>query len=365
MKIKEVITCLESIAAKSLQEDYDNAGLLTGSINADCLGVLTTLDVTEATITEALQKKCNLIVAHHPVIFRGLKKLNGNNYVERTVIAAIKNDIAIYATHTNLDNVLNGVNMKIAGKLNLQNLQILSPKENTLKKLVTFVPQKNAASVRDALFAAGAGSIGNYSECSYNVEGSGTFKANKGAEPFVGEIDKRHTENESRIEVVFPTHLQDALIQSLKRAHPYEEVAYDIYPLSNTRNDIGSGVIGDLPEELDGAEFLKLLKAAFGLKIIRHTQILAKNIKKVALCGGAGSFLISAAKGSDADAYVTADVKYHEFFDAEDAILLADIGHYESEQFTIDLLADILRQKFPNFAVLKTELNTNPVRYFA
>ena len=364
MKIYEVIQCLESYAPLSLQEDYDNAGLIIGDAANDCFGILATLDITEEIIAEALQKKCNLIVAHHPVIFKGLKKLNGRNYVERTVIAAIKNNIAVYAIHTNLDNVLDGVNFKIAQKLKLEDIQVLSSKENILKKLVTFAPQPNADEIRNALFKAGAGAIGNYSECSYSIEGMGTFKAGKGAEPYLGKIGERHLENETRVEVIFPSYMQKIIVESLIKIHPYEVVAYDVYPLANTRNDIGSGIIGNLAKPLSEEDLLLLLKTEFNLKVIRHTAFLNKKIAKIALCGGAGSFLISAAKKSGADAYITSDVKYHEFFDADKSIFLADIGHYESEQFTIELLAEILQQKFPNFAVLKTELSTNPVEYY-
>jgi len=364
MKINEVTSYLEGFAPLSLQEDYDNAGLLIGDAEVECNGILITLDITEEVIAEAIRRKCNLIVAHHPIIFRGLKKLNGKNYVERSVIAAIKNAVAVYAIHTNLDNVVNGVNYKIAQKLGLQNVQVLSPKEGTLKKLVTFCPLANAEVVRNALFKAGAGTISNYSECSYNVEGYGTFKAAEGTQPFVGEIGKRHTENETRIEVIFPSYLQQRLLASLRLSHPYEEVAFDIYPLVNTRNDIGSGLVGEIQEPVSDKDLLSQLKKAFGLSVIRHTELLHKKITKIAVCGGAGSFLIPAAKAVGADIFITSDIKYHEFFDADSTILLADIGHYESEQFTIDLLTEILQQKFPNFAVLKTETNTNPVKYF-
>jgi dinuclear metal center YbgI/SA1388 family protein len=364
MKIREVIKCLEDFAPVSLQEDYDNAGLIIGNANDDCRGIITTLDVTEEVIAEAVFNKCNLIVAHHPIIFKGLKKLNGKNYVERSVISAIKNNIAIYAIHTNLDNVVNGVNYKIAQKLNLQNIQVLSPKENTLKKLVTFSPQANAEEIKNALFTAGAGTIGKYSECSYTVDGIGTFKATKGSHPYVGETGKRHTENETRIEVIFPAYLQEQIVKCLKNSHPYEEAAFDIYSLSNNRNDIGSGITGNFKNPVSEKKLLSLLKTSFGLSIIRHTVLLNKKITKVAVCGGAGSFLVPEAKATGADVYITSDIKYHEFFDADNTILLADIGHYESEQFTIELLADIIRQKFPNFAVLKTETKTNPVHYF-
>ncbi len=365
MKISEVIACLEDFAPRALQEDYDNSGLLIGSKNDECSGILTTLDVTEDVIAEASRKKYNLIVAHHPIIFKGLKKINGENYVERSVIAAIKNNIAIYAIHTNLDNVVNGVNQKIAEKLHLENIKILVPKEGILKKLVTFCPQKNAEEVRSALFESGAGRLGNYSECSFNLEGLGTFKAGENAEPYVGNIGERHTENETRIEVIFAGHLQNKILMTLSEIHPYEEIAYDLYSLSNQQNDIGSGVIGDFTGPVSEGQLLALLKTSFNLSVIRHSPVLNKKITKVAVCGGAGSFLLSAAKAKGADAYITSDVKYHEFFDADNTILLVDIGHYESEQFTKDLLTDILQRKFPNFAVQKSEIMTNPIRYYS
>ncbi len=364
MKIKEVIDCLENFAPVSLQEDYDNAGLLIGNSDDECTGIITSLDVTEDVIAEATKKNCNLIVAHHPIIFRGLKKINGKNYVERSVIAAIKNNIALYAIHTNIDNAINGVNKKIAEKLRLQNIEVLAPREETLKKLVTFSPKENAEEIRNALFNAGAGQLGKYSECSFNIEGVGTFKANGGATPFLGTVGKRHEENETRIEVIFPRYMQDKIVESLKKAHPYEAVAYDIYSVSNQLSEIGSGLTGTLPEPVSEENLLATLKKEFGLKVIRHTSLLHKEITKIAVCGGAGSFLLANAIAAGADIYVTSDVKYHEFFDADKSILLADIGHYESEQFTIDLLAEILQQKFPNFAVLKTEIKTNPVNYY-
>ena len=364
MKIKEIIKCLENLASLSLQESYDNAGLLVGNSETECTGIITSLDVTEAVVEEALKKDCNLIVAHHPIIFKGLKKLNGKNYVERTVIAAIKNDIAIYAIHTNLDNILEGVNEKFAGKLNLQNSKVLSAKEGTLKKLITFCPQKNADELRNALFNAGAGTIGNYDECSFNGEGNGTFKANQGSNPFVGKIGERHTENEIRIEVIFPSDRQNELIAALKKSHPYEVPAYDIYSLDNFRDDRGSGLVGELPESISEDALLEMLKSAFGLSVIKHTRFLNKPVSKIALCGGAGFFLLPNAIAAGADVYITSDIKYHEFFDADNRILLLDIGHYESEQFTIDLIAEFLQQKFPNFAVQKTEISTNPVNYY-
>lgn len=364
MKINEIVQFLESIAPPSLQESYDNAGLLTGSSSWDCTGIICSLDVTEEVVSEAIKNKCNFIVAHHPIIFSGLKKINGKNYIEKTIIASIKNDIAIYAIHTNLDNVINGVNGKMAALLGLQNLKVIAPKDNTLKKLYTFIPADKTEHVRNAIFAAGGGHIGNYSECSFNIEGVGTYKAGEQTKPYIGEKGELHRENEIKTEVIFPAFLENKIIAALKESHPYEEVAFDLISLTNKYDNIGSGIIGTLPKEMDELSFLNQLKSVFNLSIIRHTKLLNQPIKKVALCGGAGSFLISKLLSTDIQAFITADMKYHEFFDANNNILIADIGHYESEQFTIDLLCDVLGQKFPNFAVLKTGVQTNPVNYF-
>jgi len=365
MKIATVISFLEAWAPPSLQESYDNAGLITGSPDWDCTGILCSLDATEAVIREAKAKGCNLVVAHHPIIFGGLKKINGKNYVEQTIIRAIKEDIAIYAIHTNLDNVHSGVNGRIADQLGLLRQTILAEKDQTLKKLFTFVPVDHAEKVRTALFEAGGGHIGNYSECSFNTEGTGTFRAGEGANPFVGQLNERHQEPEVRLELVFPAHLQSAMIRALRHAHPYEEVAFDVVVLANPHPAIGSGVIGEWPEPIPETEFLKKVRSVFGTPVIRHTAFTGKAIKRVAVCGGAGSFLIAKALAKGADAYLTADLKYHEFFDANDRLLVADLGHYESEQFTIGLLEEVLAKKFPTFAVLKTEVETNPVRYFS
>ena len=364
MKIQDITSLLETIAPLSFQEDYDNAGLITGDADWECTGVIVSLDVIENVVEEAIEKNCNLIVAHHPIIFRGLKKITGKNYVEKTIITAIKNDIAIYAIHTNLDNIKPGVNKKMAERLDLQNIQILQPKHGLLKKLVMFAPIDYAEKVKNALFDAGAGNIGKYSDCSFISEGKGTFKPGKEADPFVGEIGIRHLETETKIEVIFPSYLEQKIIASMIEAHPYEEVAYEIYSLDNSLQDVGSGMIGDLPFAVTEVQFLKDVQKHFGLQVIRHTALINNEVSRIALCGGAGIFLLSAALSAKADVFITSDIKYHEFFDANGRMLLADIGHYESEQYTIDLLFDILRQNFPNFAVLKTGINTNPVHYF-
>ncbi len=364
MQINEILSVLEQLAPPSLQEDYDNAGLITGKTQWNCTGIIISLDTTQDVVQEAIEKNCNLIVAHHPIVFKGLKKITGKNYVEQTIIKAIKNDIAIYAIHTNLDNVLPGVNGKMADLLGLVNRSILAPKAGLLQKLAVFVPHSHKEQLLNALFAAGAGDIGQYSECSYSVDGSGTYKPGEAANPYLGEKGKRHSEPEARVEVIFPEWRQAKLVKTMKENHPYEEVAYDIFPLVNSWQQVGSGLIGELPEAISEQEMLSKLKNTFKIPIIKHTALKGKPVKKVALCGGAGSFLTRAAIAAGAHIYITGDVKYHEFFDAEGQLLLADIGHYESEQFTIDLLFDILREKFPNFAVLKTGVNTNPVSYF-
>lgn len=364
MKITDILSAIELFAAPELQEDYDNAGLITGQRHWDCTGVLCSLDVTVDVVKEAITKKCNLIVAHHPIVFKGLKRINGATYVEQVIIEAIKNDIAIYAAHTNLDNVVLGVNGKIAEKLGVENVQILAPKNRVLRRLITFAPVDNAAGVREAVFAAGAGHIGQYAECSFNSEGVGTFKAQEGAKPYVGEIGKQHHEKETKIEIVFPAYLERQVVAALVESHPYEEVAYDIFTMENIHYGIGAGVIGELKEEMEETAFLSLLKKTFKTGAVKHTPLCNKKVRNVAICGGAGAFLIRHALAQKADFYITGDVKYHEFFDAEGKMVIADIGHYESEQFTIELLHDLIVQKFPTFAVLKTTVNTNPVHYF-
>jgi dinuclear metal center YbgI/SA1388 family protein len=364
MKIADVIYFLESIAHPSLQEHYDNSGLLTGDPDNDCKGIIVSLDATEEVINEAIDMQYNLIVAHHPIIFNGLKKINGKNYVEKAIITALKNDIAIYAIHTNLDNVIDGVNGRIATMLGLQGVSILSEKGNLLKKLFTFAPVSMAEQVRNAIFEAGGGQIGNYSECSFSVEGTGTFKGDQSTNPYVGKAGIRHHEQEIKIEVIFPAWLESRIVQALIAAHPYEETAYDIVNLANNHSRLGSGIIGELAVPEDETSFLSRIREVFGVPVIRHTKLRNRQVKKVAVCGGAGSFLISTALSLGADFYITADVKYHEFFDANGRMVIADIGHFESEQFTINLLQEVLEKKFPTFAVLKTGINTNPVRYF-
>jgi len=365
VKIKNIIDILEELAPPSYQEGYDNAGLIVGDSGLECSGVICTLDATEDVILEAKSKGCNLVVAHHPIIFGGLKKITGKNYVEKAIISAIKNEVAIYAIHTNLDNMLSGVSGKMAGTLGLENRKVLLHKQNNLMKLIVYVPVQDAERVREAIFFAGGGNIGKYSECSFNIRGTGTFKPGEGTNPHTGEVGKREITDEERIEVIFPAYLKEKLVYAMTDAHPYEEVAYDLVALSNYFDEVGSGLIAELPEEMDERDFLELIKQQFKLQVIRHTPLLQRKVKKVALCGGAGSFLIKHALSLGADFYITSDVKYHEFFDAENKMVIADIGHWESEQFTIDLLHDVLQAKCSTFATLKSEVKTNPVNYYS
>lgn len=364
MKIAEITNFIETVAPLAMQESYDNAGLIVGDRNAEATGALICLDVTEEVVDEAIGIGYNLIIAHHPFVFGGLKKFSGDSAVERTLIKAIKNDVAVYAAHTNLDNMLlNGVNSKIASKLGLEDVKILSPMSGSLRKIVVFVPTDKAEAVRDAMFGAGAGCIGNYSRCSYNLQGEGTFKAEEGCNPYVGEIGKTHFEPETRIETIAPAHAVGKIVSAMLAAHPYEEPAFDIYPLDNTFDQAGSGIIGTLPQPENATDFLQKVKKKFGCGVIRHTRLPESPIQRVAVCGGAGSFLIGDAMRAGANILLTADIKYHQFFDARYPFVLADIGHYESEQFTKELFYELVTGKFSNFAVRLTEVNTNPIKY--
>ncbi|MET2984191.1 Nif3-like dinuclear metal center hexameric protein [Aureibaculum conchae] len=363
MIIKDITNYLEELAPLQYAEDFDNVGLLVGHYQTEVTGVLVTLDTLETVVDEAIEKKCNLIVSFHPIIFSGLKKINGNNYVERVVLKAIKNNIAIYSMHTALDNSIKGVSAMMAEKLNLQNTEILLPKSGFIKKLTTYVPDQVADRVRRALFEAGAGAIGNYDNCSYNIRGLGTYKGNEKSNPALGKKGVLQQEKETFISVVFEKHLENAVVKALFKNHPYEEVAYDVITTDNSHQNIGMGMVGELPEPTNENNFLSLLKDTFHLKAIRHSNLLDKPIKKVAVLGGSGSFAIEAAKRSNADCYVSADFKYHDFYKAENQIVLADIGHYESEQFTKNLLVDYLTKKFRNFAVVLSGINTNPINY--
>ena len=363
MKVKEITQIIEEFAPLSYQESYDNSGLIVGKNDDEVTGVLIALDCIDSVLEEAIALNCNMVIAHHPIVFNGLKKFNGNNYIEQVVIKAIKNNIILYASHTNLDNANNGVSFKMAEKIGLKNCRVLQPKKNLLSKIITYGPTNNADSIRQAMFDAGAGNIGNYAECSYNSEGVGTYRGLAGTNPYLGTSGESHQEAEVRIETVVPNHLIGKVVKSLIDAHPYEEVAYDIVSLQNSHQLVGSGVIGELDNEEDENDFLLRIKKDLNTACIRHTNLLNKKVKTVALCGGSGSFLLNDAIQSNADIFITGDFKYHQFFDAEDKIIIADVGHYESEQYTTELIYEILNKKIPNFAVRLSKENTNPLNY--
>jgi dinuclear metal center YbgI/SA1388 family protein len=361
--IRDIVSYLETIAPPAYQESYDNAQLITGDPRQEVTGILCTLDATEAVVQEAMDLGCNLIVAHHPIVFKGLKSFTGKNYVERTVVKAIKNDIAIYAIHTNLDHVSTGVNKKICDLIGLEKTKILQPKKDILSKLVTFVPLTDREKVSRAMFDAGAGRIGEYSGCIFQTIGTGTFTPSEQANPTLGERGTPEEVEEARIEVMFPSHLSQKIIKAMKGAHPYEEVAYYLQEISNENQEVGAGMVGELPDAMEERDFLLALKDRMNLKVVKHTHLRNKPIKKVAVCGGAGIFLLGAAKRNNADIFITSDVKYHEFFDAENQLIIADIGHYESEIYTKELIKEKLSEKFRNIALYLTKVVSNPITY--
>jgi dinuclear metal center YbgI/SA1388 family protein len=363
MHISDITTCIETFAPLSLQEEYDNSGLLIGHPHQEVQKALICIDVTENILEEAISRGCDIIIAHHPLIFKGIKRLTGSNEIERIIEKCIHRGIAVYSAHTNLDNTSEGVNAMLCKKIGLINTRVLKSSVGILRKIVTFCPQNYAGKVRQALFDAGAGHIGNYDSCSYNSSGSGSFRALENANPFVGSLNELHFEDEIRIETVFPYYKQKAVVNALLSSHPYEEVAYDIYRIENNYTGAGSGMIGELTQPENEHDFLIRIKELLGGGTIRHTPLTGRQIKNVAMCGGSGSFLIRDAMAAKADVFITGDVKYHDFFQAENQILIADVGHYESEQFTKELLFTLLTEKFPNFAVLISETLTNPIIY--
>lgn len=363
MKIKEIVSALERFAPLPLQDGFDNAGLQIGLTEAEATGALLCLDVTEAVIDEAIALGCNLIVAHHPLIFKGVKSITGKDYVEQCILKAIKNDIVIYAAHTNLDNAFGGVNFRIAEKIGLKQVRVLAPAGGMLLKLVTYVPTDKADAVRKALFDAGCGKTGNYDSCSYRVSGEGSFRALPGAHPYCGAVNELHVEPEARIETIVPAYLKGKALKALMEAHPYEEPAFDLIPIQNEWMQTGAGVIGELEEPLTELDFLKRIKKTFEVECLRYNRLTGREIQTVALCGGAGAFLIPDAIRQRADVFLTGEIKYHDYFGRENDILLTEIGHYESEQYTRELLAEYLKRCFPTLETNVTKVNTNPIKY--
>jgi dinuclear metal center YbgI/SA1388 family protein len=364
LTVKDIQAAIQNFAPFQYQESYDNSGLLVGNPEMEVNAAILCLDITEAVINEAIATKSNLIIAHHPILFSGIKNLNGRTYIERVIIKAIKHDIALLAVHTNLDNIKQGVNKKIAEKLGLQNIQVLKPMSDTLRMLYVYVPSTHIEEVKKSLFVAGAGQIGAYDSCSFTSVGQGSFKPSMDAQPFIGEKNELFEGAEIKLEVTFPKHLSGAVTKALHAAHPYEEIAFGILPLQNVMQDIGAGCMGELSAELSETDFLHRIKKNMKVSVIKHSQLCDRLVRKVAICGGSGSFLLADAIAQGADFFITADYKYHQFFDAENKIVIADIGHYESEQFTPEIFYELLSKKFPTFALQITTVNTNPVYYF-
>jgi len=364
MKLKELCSYLDSAIPLSFQEGYDNSGLQLGLPDKEINSALLTIDVTEAVLDEAAYAGCDIIISHHPVIFTGLKRLSGQSLAERILLKAIRLDIAIYSSHTNLDAINNGVSRKMAEKIGLTNVRVLVPLRNRLLKLVTFVPDNHLDKVKEAIFDAGAGVTGGYDNCGFSSQGTGSFRGSESTHPFVGEKGRVHFEKETRFETVLFSHLKDKVIEALIKAHPYEEPVYDIYMLENENIETGMGCKGELNKAIEAKEFLKLVSEAFTAKGLRYSSMTGKKIKMVALCGGSGGSLINDAIAAGADAFVTAEIKYHSYFESGEKILLADIGHYESEKFSAEILHDLIIKKFPKFALRFSEINTNPINYF-
>lgn len=365
--IKHVLDFLNEIAPPSLQESYDNAGLLTGDPDSVCTGILCCLDVTEQVLDEAALHGANLVVAHHPLIFKPLKNILPTSANGTILIKAIRQGTAILAIHTNYDNVGKGVNFALSRKIGLpeDSFSILTPMGGQIAKLYTAVPVADNERVKSALFAAGAGKIGLYDQCSFQTSGTGTFRPLPGSNPVIGESGgPREQVEEYKLEVIFPIWRKKQILAALRQSHPYEEVAYEIILTENLHQEIGSGMLGTLSQPLTETGFLKLISSSLAQPFLRHSALTGKMIRKVAVCGGAGAFLIGKAIQSGADAFLTADLKYHEFFDADAKILLVDAGHFETENPAIAQLTTELQEKFPTFAVLKSKVNTNPVHYF-
>lgn len=359
--IRQITALIEELAPLQLQESYDNAGMQVGDDSLPATGALLCVDVTEEVVDEAIQLGVNLIIAHHPLLFRPLKRIVGSNYVERVVMKALRNDIAIYAAHTNLDAV--AVNHVWAQKLGLSQLQVLQPIRNMLYKLVTYVPIAQADHLKEALFAAGAGTIGAYDCCSFTSNGVGSFRAGDDTHPYCGEKGVIHHEPESRVEVVLPAYLKSRIVRALLESHPYEEPAYDLIPIANDYTHAGIGVVGNLSHPVSARQLLQQVKEQTQCSVVRHNTLPDKMVQRIALCGGAGSSLIGAALAAKADVFITGEIGYHQFFGYENQIVLAEIGHYESEQHTKDIFCEVITKKIPNFALYYTTVETNPIKY--
>lgn len=361
--LKEIANCFEAMAPLSHQESYDNSGIQLGEPDKQIDSALVTLDLNEQVAEEAIRLGVDLIVTHHPLIFKPLKQISGATPTERMVIGCLRHDIAVYACHTNLDASPQGVSHYLARKLGITNGTLLEPRQGLFTKLVVYIPAHAFPKVREALFQAGAGTMGDYEQCGFSAHGLGSFLPGKETHPYVGTPEQFHEEPEVRFETLFPSRLKKRVVEALMASHPYEEPAFDLFPLLNASNDAGFGWVGNLPEPLSAGHFLEKLKEKLACGALRYSTPPSRPIQKVAICGGSGSDLLGLAIAAGADAFVTADLKYHAFQAAEGALLLVDAGHYETEQFTKELFYDVLTKKFNNFAVHISKVKTNPINY--
>lgn len=367
MLIKEIIDAIESIAPLPLQEEWDNCGVQVGPTDNECTGVMVCVDCTPVVVEEAIAMNCNLIVSHHPLIFGGIKQLTGKTEAERCVINAVTAGLTIYSSHTALDNSPNGISHRMASLLGLEDVDVLVPREADQLKLVAYVPVSKLDDVRLALFDAGAGAIGNYDFCSFATDGRGSFRALDGANPYVGEVSQLHFEDESRLEVLLPRWKRRDVELALRQVHPYEEPAYEFSEVVAASRPAGSGCVGHLPQPMTVAQLALFAKERFGCQAVRlscyHGDPMVHTVRRVAVCGGAGGSFIGAVKRSGADAYITADLRYHDFVDYGKRLALIDVGHFNSEQCAKEIFYQLICEKFPNFAVHTSKNEKNPIQY--
>jgi len=365
MTIKQVTQFLEQKFPLYLQEDFDNCGVQCGDVRQEITGAMVCFEMSEQVIDEAIAEGCNLVISHHPLILkRGITKILPTDRVGAMICKALAHNMVLYSMHTNIDSGVGGGNDVFAEKLNLQNVKVLEPHKGLYRKLVVFVPKENAEALKSALFEIGCGVQGNYDSCGYTVHGQGQFRPLKGANPHIGEENQLEHVEEERIEMIYPTGLQRTVVQAIYEHHPYEEPAFDLLPLENESRTIGLGRIGELPKVMPVSEFLECLKDKLGFEHCRYAGDTTKMIHKVAVCGGGGSSFIDLAIASGADAYVSGDFKYHDFFKSHSGTLLVDIGHYEGEYFIKNIIHQQIKENFTNFAALISKMEKVEVKYF-
>lgn len=364
MTIKEVTQFLESRFPLYLQEDFDNCGVQCGNVNNEISGAMVCFEMTEKIIDEAISKNCNLVISHHPLILkRGITKIVPSDRVGAMICKALANNMVLYSMHTNIDSGEGGGNDVFAEKLGLSDVKVMAPVKGLYRKLVVNVPAEHSEKLKEALFKIGCGQQGNYQKCSYSTLGKGQFEPNGEAKPFIGTQNNLEKVEEERIEMIYPAYLQHAVIQAIYENHPYEEPAFDLFSLENTERKVGLGRIGELPEEMDCKEFFSYLKEKLNLEHLRYCGDEGKKIRRVAVCGGGGAGFIDTAIALNADAYVSGDFKYHDFFKSHSGTVLVDIGHYEGECFIKNIIFNLLKEKFTTFAVLSSEFENLNVKY--